>query len=595
MIHGNPQVNYQAAPRAPVAWPHLIGAIPTPAAAFQHRAVIAHMEEALKNTGTAILGQVLSGMGGVGKTQIAAHYARRVLQTGKVDLVLWITADTRSAIVSCYAQAGTDVSGTDLSDAEQGAQAFLAWLEAKAPSAQSGSRPVRWLIVLDDVVDPSDLHRLWPPPSPHGQVLVTTRRRDAALSGFGRQRVDVSLFTQAEAISLLTARLLADGVHEAPDELRALAAELGHLPLALSQAAAYLLDSGIDCATYRRMLADRAIALADITPEPGSPLPDDQTHTVTAAWSLSVDRANELRPRGLARPMLELAAMLDAHGIPESVLTAPSVLAYLAGCRETPDVAVTVHDATTALRALHRLSLMDSSSATAYRAVLVHQLLQRTVRDRLKPDVLNHLARTAADALRDAWPDIERDTDFAQALRANANALSGNAEDALYTPGAHEVLFRCGQSLGTWGQAVAAATHFQRLADRAESQLGREHDETLSFRLLLLHWRGMAGDAAGAAAAFSELVEDCVRKGGPDDTDTFLVRAALARWRGEAGDIEGAIATSAELLEDCLRVQGPDSLKTTLVAQSNLAYWRGMAGDAAGAAAAYVKLQEGLQ
>lgn len=44
----------------------------------------------------------------------------------------------------------------------------------------SGAESCRWLIVLDDVTDPADLNGLWPPASPHGRILVTTRRRDAA-------------------------------------------------------------------------------------------------------------------------------------------------------------------------------------------------------------------------------------------------------------------------------------------------------------------------------------------------------------------------------------------------------------------------------
>ncbi|MER5612165.1 hypothetical protein [Streptomyces sp. NPDC002215] len=42
---------------------------------------------------------------------------------------------------------------------------------------------------------------------------------------------------------------------------------------------------------------------------------------MAATWSLSIERADQLRPAGLARPMLQLAAMLDPNGVPRTVLT----------------------------------------------------------------------------------------------------------------------------------------------------------------------------------------------------------------------------------------------------------------------------------
>ncbi|MBL1069232.1 tetratricopeptide repeat protein, partial [Streptomyces sp. 7-21] len=49
----------------------------------------------------------------------------------------------------------------------------------------------------------------------------------------------------------------------------------------------------------------------------------------------------------------------------------------------------------------------------------IHQLLQRAVYERFSSDYAHTCARTAADALVDAWPEVERDTDLATALRAN--------------------------------------------------------------------------------------------------------------------------------------------------------------------------------
>ncbi|MFD6243381.1 tetratricopeptide repeat protein [Streptomyces diastaticus] len=561
--------------------------LPPRALSFQHRAEVDQLRTAVDGGGTAVLSQVLTGTGGVGKTQLAADYARTAWDSGSVDVLVWISASSRSAITNGYAQAGVEVLGADPTDTEKATREFLAWLEPK-----TGTKPCRWLVVLDDLADPADLRGLWPPASPRGRTLVTTRRRDAALTGAGRRLVHVGLFMPWEAAAYLTEVLAAHDHTEPAEQINALAADLGHLPLALAQAAAYLVDAELACADYRELFADRMRKLADLLPESSS-LPDDQAVTVAATWSLSIERADQLRPAGLARPMIQLAAMLDPNGIPATVLTSQPALAHVTehrtsnGTDSTHQAApVSAEDAVRALRALHRLSLIDHSPPTPHQAVRVHQLIQRATRDALTPDQHDRVALTAADALSAAWPDVERDTGLARTLRANVTALTHTAEDALYLRSApHRVLFRAGRSLGQAGQVTDAIAHFDRLTEATRHRLGPDHTHALGARNMLARWRGEAGDAAGAVAAFEELLADQERSLGPDHIDTLMTRRALAGWRGEAGDAAGAAAAFEELLADPAWLLGPDS-PDTLAVRDELARWRGEAGDAAGAAAA---------
>ncbi|MER5598298.1 tetratricopeptide repeat protein [Streptomyces sp. NPDC002265] len=533
--------------------------------------------------------QVLSGMGGVGKTQLAADYVRTAWKTGDLDLLVWVAASDAEAVVAAYARAGVEVLGAEAADPEAAARAFVAWLEPK-----SGQRPCRWVIVLDDVVDPGDLTGWWPPLSPSGRTLVTTRRQDALLTGPDRRLVKIGLFTEAESVTYLTTALSARGRREPDVQLAALADDLGRLPLALSQAAAYLVDVDISCEVYRTLLADRTSSLADAAPDT---LPDDQRHTMAAAWALSIEHADSVRPAGLARPLLQLASFLAPNGIPEPLLTSPPALAHLsvsaspATGREP--VPVTREQARLALRTLHRLSLVDHRPDTPHHAVHVHRLVQRAVRETLVSDhetlVSDRCARTAADALRAIWPETENDAAQAQALRANATAVARCAEDALYEPDAHAVLYRIGRSLGAAGQVGAACEHFRRLCDSTSARLGADHPDTLLARYELAEWQGSAGDVAGAVAGFTELLPDVVRLLGEDHSETLGTRHQLARWRGEAGDAAGAAAEMADLLPHVVRTLGEDH-RNTLATRHELASWRGEAGDPAGAAAAMADL-----
>ncbi|WP_456302617.1 tetratricopeptide repeat protein [Streptomyces microflavus] len=573
--------------REPASWPHQVGVIPPTARSFQHRVEADRLHRTAEIGGTTVLTQLLTGMGGVGKTQLAADYARTAWGSG-LDVLVWVTASDRSQIVAGYAQAGVELCRADPNDAESAARALLAWLTPK-----SGAEPCRWLVVLDDVADPADLRGLWPPDNPAGRTLVTTRRRDAALTADGRRTVEVGLFAPAEARAYLTSSLAGCDCTDSVDDLTALAKDLGHLPLALAQAAAYLFDTGDTVAAYRGLLADRTRTLADASPDA---LPDDQTLRLDAVWSLSVERADTLRPVGLARPLLQLASLLDSNGIPQDVLTSEPALGYLAASRarllRAPDeepAPVAERDAIHAARVLHRLSLVEHSPATPHQAVRVHQLIQRATWDDPIPWERDETAYTAADALMAAWPEIERDVDLSQALRSNTTALVACAENALYRPDAHAVLFRAGLSLGDTGQVAAAGDYFQHLVSVTTRNLGPDHPDTLTSRSNLAGWRGEAGDAAGAAEAFADLLTDRLRILGPDHPDTLHTRSNLASWRGEAGDAAGAAEAFADLLTDHLRIQGPDH-PDTLHTRSNLASWRGDSGDAAGAAEAFADL-----
>ncbi|WP_172386299.1 tetratricopeptide repeat protein [Streptomyces sp. MNP-20] len=593
----------QRPPQEPAAWPHQVGVIPPAARSFQHRGESYRLRATAEGGGTTVLSQLLTGMGGVGKTQLAADYARAAWSdtsaTGGLDVLVWIAASDRSSIVTGYAQAGIELCRADPNDPEQAARSFLSWLTPKA-----AAQPCRWLIVLDDVTDPDDVKGLWPPTSPHGRALVTTRRRDAALATDGRHTVEVGLFTPDEALAYLSTSLT--GHDEPAADLMALAEALGHLPLALSQAAAYIVDAGETVAGYRNRLADRTTTLAALAPDV---LPDDQALPLAAAWSLSIDRADTLRPVGLARPVLQLVSLLDGNGIPQDVLTSWPALIHLVVHRAGPEPArrrkwwpfkrqappspttVDTGEVIGALRVLHRLSLVEHTPATPHQAVRVHQLVQRATRDTLTPHEHHQAGRVAADALLAAWPEVEHDTDLSQILRANTTALTACAEDALYQPDTHEVLYRMGQSLGGSGQVIAARDHFQRLAETTCHLFGADHPDTLSARSSLAGWWGEAGDVLGATVACADLVEHTVRVLGEDHPNTLAARNNLAHARGEAGDVLGAVDAFADLLEHTVRVLGEDH-PDTLKVRCNLARYQGEAGDALGAADAFADLLE---
>ncbi|MEU4240741.1 tetratricopeptide repeat protein [Actinoplanes sp. NPDC026619] len=534
------------APGRNTAWPIVVGVLPPRSDNRLAREADRVLTEfASSDAGAAM---VVVGTGGVGKTQVAAELARLVAGSGAADLTVWANASSRSNVLGAFAEAAAQVTGTIDADAERSADRFLGWLSSTGR---------RWLVVLDDVQDPADIRDLWPPERPAGRTLVTTRRRDAALIG-SRRVLELGVLAPAESAEYLAARLGHDG--RLLDEAAELADDLGHLPLALAQAAAYMLDRQLDCAGYRRRLAARAMAA--VLPEV---LPDDQSRPLSQTWTLSMELADTLAPRGLARPMFELVSVLDPNAVPIAALTAPAALAYLQDRRG--DDPVGEDDARDSLHSLNRLSLLNLSMTS--RTVTTHRLVQRACRETLSRPELDDAQTAAAAALLAVWPDVEVSGTPGQQLRANAAALLelGGSDPEL---SAYNLARRLGRSLGEAGQIEGAVATFDRLWGYATQRWGDDYPATLVARADRAAWQGRAGRPAEAARDYRGIVGDMRRVLGPDHLNTLTARRNLASWRSLAGDVDGARQDNVALIEDMIRLFGPDHPQT-LTTRHNLA------------------------
>ncbi|MEU7821682.1 Kinesin light chain 2 [Catellatospora sp. NPDC049133] len=576
----------------PATPPIQVGKLPPIARGFQARSSlfgrIGHRPNGTVRHGSITGMTLLRGQGGVGKSQLAAAYARErwIDGHGSLELLVWVNAGSRAGVLSAYADAYSRVSGLEFEDLEQAAAKFLEWL---------GTGRMQWLIVLDDVTSGGDLNGLWPPETA-GETLVTTRRRDEAIARGTSTTIEVGGFSPGEAADYLK-RLLA----ERPGSLtgsESLAAELGYFPLILSQAATYIADQHLTCADYRMAFARRGEPLAALLPA-SADLPDEYPSLVTTATALSIERADQIEPAGSAGLLLRIVAHLDPDGIPGAVLTAPPVLAYLSRIGRRP---VDPDSVRRTLASFHRVSLAVFNAQDPVATLRVHALVQRVGRDRLTSPERTEAAIVAADALEAVWPMIERDQPFARALRANASTLYVVAgPELLAVPvhanwwgrlvavilrrpvlRAHALLSHLGLSQRAAGQAGVAADYFEKLHLALESRLGRFHPDTLYARYEHASSQGESGDPAGALAKIEALLPDMVRTFGANSGDAVDTRHELARWRGESGDAVGAAAAYEQILEDWLRIQGPDS-PNTLAARHELARWRGVAGDVHGA------------
>ncbi|POX53170.1 tetratricopeptide repeat protein [Streptomyces sp. Ru72] len=581
--------------------PIVVGRPPSDAAALRRRDEFAErIDDGLADD--SVRRVLLTGAGGVGKSQLAAAAFHRAEQW--CELLLWVTADNRASVLDGYARAWRVLSRASVSgdgatpgtgpgsDDETQADLFLAWLRSAGTS---------WLVVLDDVDDPGAMAGLWPV-GDAGRTIVTTRRRDASLIHPGVRVIPVGVFTVEEATGYLTDRLSLDpdpaagpqrplAAHR-PEDLAALATALGCFPLALSQAAAFVIDTGMDLPSYLSLLSDERESLAGLFPS-SSPA-DEHRGTVTSTLELALVRAESLAPPGAARAMLELISVLAPDGIPEAVLLGPAARAWLGGDRPSGRRELPARSDLLALRALHRLSLVTHQGPYGP-VVEVHSLVQRAVRDGVPVDRRAEVATAAADALEEVWsaPDCAPET--TTALYRCAETLLAQAGDHLrYDGGMHPLLRRLGPHLAGLGRHDAARAMAGQLADRARRRLPAGHRDLLTLRAQVAQAEGDLGNTAKAVQLLSDLRREAEDGLGPADPDTLSIRLHEARLRMESGLIVAALADFVTLAAEARAALSADDPLVT-AAEEHVALCRGLSGDAHGARDAYAALARDLE
>ncbi|MFF3257387.1 tetratricopeptide repeat protein [Actinacidiphila glaucinigra] len=573
-------VKEASADAAEVSWPVVVGSVPVLASAFQPRTSLRErIDEARSRSGkTVVLTQVLSGGGGVGKSQLAAAYATDAFESGS-DVVMWVTATDVQQVIALYAQAAARVKapGADGQDLEADANAFLTWLSITTR---------RWMVVLDDIKDPAAMGPWWPTSrTGTGWTLATTRLHDSRLTGGGRTRVDIGVYTPTEAGTYLDTRLANDGMaHLFDDHARALAETLGHLPLALGHAAAYMINEDIPCGTYLDRFNDRKNRLDQVLPDSADT--EGYGRQITATLLLSLDAAQSAEPAGLAAPALRLAALVDPAGHPHALWTTPAARAYLSihrastiplsGAQREPTPTVTAEQIHSVLRTLHRYALLTCNTRAEPRAVRIHALTARAVRETTPIPDLFGLAIVAADALLQIWPDPDQPhRDLAATLRTNTDTLAGHAHDHQWHLEGHPVLYRAGQSLLDAGLLASAITYWQNLTARSEQSLGGDHPSTLTARSNLAASYWQAGRTEEAIAIAEQVFADRKRILGDEHPDTLTARANIAVSYRDAGRIDEAITLLEQVLADHQRILG-DEHPNTLTTRAKLAfsYWQ---------------------
>lgn len=565
---------------------------------------LAKLYDALQEQGgaTVTAAATVRGMGGVGKTQLALKYSHAFRD--QYAGVWWFRAED-STLLEQDCIVFRDHQKISAIPGEPAHRAVARWLAGQP----------RWLLVYDNAEDARQLAPYLPTGKHH--VIVTSRNPD-----WDQAVVELGAWSEDEALEFLRKRL--PGADDA--SRRDLANALGGLPLALEQAAAYILKTGLDVPTYLGALRDwdKRTRLLDRNETSNYP------RSVLATLSLAFDRLTDP-----AKQLLGFCAWLAPEPIPERLFT-ENVETLPQGLGQRAADALEWRETVAELTGYALCQIVDIPNLDApqeeglkEKALLFHRLTQEAVRARpaeeraglagaivllraafpaeannpkkwpTQATLLPHvqglerfIALDGFDSVRYSWlldraagylqygpalyPEARRI--YEQSLELRSQLLGEEHPSALASMGNLAGL------LWAQGDLPGARALQERVLELTRRALGEEHPHTLDSMNNLAGLLWAQRDVPGARAVQEKAVELSVRVRGEKHPDTLTSMNNLAVMLWEQGDIRGARTLQEKVLQVRRHVRGEEH-PDTLASMYNLAITLQALGDLNGARA----------
>ncbi|MAG35012.1 MAG: ATP/GTP-binding protein [Dehalococcoidia bacterium] len=492
--------------------------------------LLADLRTALCEEGAAAVTQLqaIHGLGGIGKTALATEYAYRYRD--KYQVVWWVAAEEPVTLASDYAGLAVDLKlpQRELAEQEIITAAVRRWLEQNDD----------WLLVFDNAPDRRIVQDFLPRAT-IGHVLITSQ--SPIWAGMASP-LAVPVMPPDEATAFLLQRTNQD-----KEEAARLADELGYLPLALEQAAAYVEVTGQSLASYHELVRERPGDLLSA----GEP-PAGYPHTVATVWELSLQQVRKNVP--VAAALLNLCAFLAPDAIPRDLLSG--------GAEHLPEpLATAVVDPLSlnaAVAALRRYSLLRAGE----QGLSLHRLVQAVVRERLAAEAQETWATAAVQLVLGAfpsesddpqtWSECERLLPHALAAAEQAEAL-GVAPEATSWLLDRTAMYQRGRA--AFGEARVL---FERALGMSEEALGPDHPRVATGLNNLGLVLQDEADLTGARVLFERALAIGKSRLDPDHPSMAARFNNLGRVLQAQGELQGAREYHGKALAIRERALGPN-------------------------------------
>ncbi len=503
--------------------------------------------KALHTKRAAVLTQALSGLGGIGKTQLALEYAYRYRD--EYTAVVWIGADSQAVLLSRldYVAQQLGLSILEPRNQQQVLFAFHQWFSSQT----------NWLLILDNVEDLAILDMVFPDENARrrGHIVLTTR---AQAVGVWANKIAVETMGEEEGATLLLRRAkviprsgpLEAAAEEDREKARVISAELDGLALALDQAGAYIDEAPSSLAEYLDLYRARRAALLRRRGTAVSGHPD----SVTTTFELSFDKIQQVNPA--AAELLLSCAFLHPDAIPEElIMDGASHAGALLQSVETDPIQLQE-----ALGTLSRYSLLRRNVSA--RTLSTHRLVQAVLKDMMDEATQRQRAEQAVQAMvhafalegSDTWQHAERYTPHALACAELIEQLRLEGETAAI------LLSRTGLYLRQRAQYGQAQQFHEQALARYEQLFGPEDPEVataLNNLALVYQEQRKHAEAQGLFERAEGILAKAYPLGHPDRARILANLASCHRSQGELREACRLGELAVAMLEKTL---GPEDL-----------------------------------
>ncbi|MFC6089907.1 FxSxx-COOH system tetratricopeptide repeat protein [Saccharothrix lopnurensis] len=507
----------------------------------------------VRGSTAAVLPEALHGMGGVGKSQLAIEYAYR--NRAKFDVVWWIPAERSVKIVDSLVELGQRLELNVGSEANVAVQQVLDALR----SGNHPKVPANWLLIFDNADSPGAVQR-YLPTGGTGRILVTSRNSQWLSVA---RPLEVDVFRRAESVQLLRRR---DPDLTEVDAGR-LAEALGDLPLAVAQAAAWRVETGMPAAEYLELLAEKQLELLDVTTTL------DYPKSVAAMWDLSLSELKRKNPSALR--LLQMCAFLAPEPINRTMFTYNSRNIV----DVPPELSRVLRDRlrlSEAIRDIHRFALVRVDHRT--NSIELHRLVQAVLISQMNEDERATMRHAAHQMLAANDPESPTESDSWRKYADLSAHLAASDAYECESEGVRALLYNQVQFLYYWGEHNRSLELSERIYRIWVERLGEEHQDTLRMG----RWYGfmlwVQGLYAEAASLNQVLVERHRDVFGEEHEETIAAISAVAADKRAKGDFPGALELSRGNYELCVRYLGDDD-PMTLNEAHNLGVSLRLAGD----------------
>ena len=245
---------------------------------------------------------VLHGLGGAGKTEIALRFAER--HRKDYIAVFWVNGVDQTHMENGFHLIARTIGIDDPTSIQMSVLNTLSWL----------STHYKWLLIVDNL-DEDDamntLQRKYLSAAMNGNILITSRNPNAATRWIP---VEVPDMEQHEAKTLLTN--IAGSRVSMDLDVVGLLEDLGHLPLAIDQAASFIFETGISVTQYRKLYERKKRTLLECYPS--TQYNHESRHSVMTTWELCFARVEDDNPP--ASKLLLMFSLLHHDEIPFQAL-----------------------------------------------------------------------------------------------------------------------------------------------------------------------------------------------------------------------------------------------------------------------------------